>query len=70
MNSWVSNLGKCRVSLQSWSKSAFPTPHAQVSSLINDIEALYDSNAPDTHIQINGIIENIASLWNKLASSW
>lgn len=61
MNTWFSNLGRCRSSLQSWSKITFPNSQAQVSNLIIDLEA--DSDLPNTYDQITGIIDNITTLW-------
>lgn len=62
MKNWYSNLGKCRSSLQAWSKNTFPNSQEQVSRLINDLEALYDSDLPNLYKQIAGIIDKITIL--------
>lgn len=63
-------MGRCRSSLQSWSNTTFPNSQAQVSNLINDLEALYDSDLPDTSDQIAGIIDNITTLWDRDEMYW
>lgn len=70
MKNWYSNLGKCRSSLQAWSKNTFPNSQEQINRLTNDLEALYDSDLPDSYDQIAGTIDKITILWDRDEMYW
>ncbi|KAL6184298.1 hypothetical protein ACLB2K_045701 [Fragaria x ananassa] len=70
MRRWITNLGESTLALKKWSRTVFPTSHAQVRSLIQDLEALYESEDQEVTPQLQDITENISTLWRRDVKYW
>ncbi|KAL6191211.1 hypothetical protein ACLB2K_037602 [Fragaria x ananassa] len=70
MQNLISNLGASCQALKKWSQTEFPTSHAQVRSLVKDLEALYDFENVDIAPKAKEITESISSLWRRDELYW
>ncbi|KAL6126472.1 hypothetical protein ACLB2K_074521 [Fragaria x ananassa] len=70
MQNLISNLGASCQALKKWSQTAFPTSHAQVRSLVKDLEALYNFENVDIAPEAKEITESISSLWRRDELYW